>query len=172
VPGLNRLAALLLALALLAGGLLAAVEVVLVGLGWSSPVIDRAGWYRSLTSIRFSDGGFLAVAAGVALVGLLILLLQLRRWRPTRLPVAAGGWHVQRRSAERVLAGVAGDQPGVVRASVRLRGRRGGWWPAVSAVGDPRAERQVAAAVQAELARLSGRGDRVDVRIAPDRRVA
>lgn len=170
---LNRLASLLLGLALLAGGLLVVVEAVLVGLDREPLVIDRQGWYETLTSTRFSDGDFLAVAIGVGVLGLLILVLQLRRWRPTRLSVpVAEGWHVQRQSAERVLAGAAGGQPGVASARVRIRERRTGWHPYVTAVGDPTARPRVEDAVRAELARLAGHSNGIDVTIVKKRRVA
>lgn len=169
---LNRVASLLLALALLAGGLLAVVEAVLVGLDRSPLLIDRQGWYESLTTTRFSDLGFLLVAIGVALLGLLVLLLELRRWRPTRLPVpVADGWHVQRRSAEQVLAGAARGQPGVTSARVRIRERRGGWHPFVTAVGDPAARPGVEAAVREELTRLAGHSNGIDVNLVQKRRV-
>lgn len=170
---LNRVASLLLALALLAGGLLALVEAVLVGLDQPALVIDREGWYETLTSTRFADGGFLAVAIGVGLLGLLILVLQLHRWRPTRLAVPdAAGWHIQRRSAERQLASVATGAPGVDRASVRLRERRGSWHPSVTAVGDRNAAPRVAAAVRSELTRLAGHSNGVAVSMVQKRRVS
>jgi hypothetical protein len=170
---LNRVAGLVLALALLAGGLLAAVEAVLVGLDRPPVLVDRQGWYQTLTSTRFADRGFLAVAAGVALLGLLVLALQLHRWRPTRLPVPdAEGWYVQRRSAERLLAGAAASQPGVDTATVRLHARHGTWRPSVSAVGDPAAEDRVAAAVRAELVRLAGSSDGIEVNLVRKRRVS
>lgn len=169
---LNRMASLLLALALLAGGLLVAVEAVLIGLD-RSPLLIDPGWYENLTTTRFSDRSFLLVAIGVGLLGLLILFLQLRRWRPTRLAVPNGyGWHVQRRSAERALAGAASGQSGVDSASVRIRERRGLWHPFVTAVGDPQSKPQVEAAVRAELARLAGHSNGVDVTMVQKRRVS
>lgn len=170
---INRVASLLLALALLAGGLLAAVEAVLVGFDRAPLLIDRQGWYERVTTTRFSDTGFLVVAIVVGLVGLLVLVLQLRRWRPTRLSVpAAKGWHVQRRSAERLLAGVAGGASGISTARVRLRERRGDWHPFVTAVGDPAARPQVEAAVRDEVARLAGHSNGVDVNVVQKRRVS
>ena len=169
---LNRLASLLLALGLLAVGVLAVGEAVAAGLD-RRLVIDRPEWYETLTSTQFSDGTVLVVAISLGLLGLLVLFLQLRRWRPTRLPVpGVAGWHVQRRSAERALAGVAGEQPGVATASVRLRSRRGSWRPYVTAVGDPDARPQVEAAVRAELARLAGQRNGIDVSVVQKRRVA
>lgn len=168
----NRLASLLLALALLAGGLLVAVEAVLIGLDRAPLLIDR-GWYQDLTGTRFSDRSFLLVAIGVGVLGLLILFLQLRRWRPTRLAVPVGpGWHVQRRSAERALAGAATGQSGVDSASVRIKERRGVWHPFVTAVGDPQARPGVEAAVRAELARLAGHSNGLDVSMVQKRRVS
>jgi hypothetical protein len=85
---------------------------------------------------------------------------------------AADGWHIQRRSAERLLAGAATGQPGVTSARVRIRERRGGWHPLVTAVGDPAAGPRVEAAVRAELARLAGHSNGVDVNVVQKRRVA
>lgn len=170
---LNRLASALLALVLLAGGLLTAVEALLVGLDRGPLLVPRQEWYETLTTTNASDWTFRAVAIGVGVLGLLILAFQLRRWRPPRLRVPlADGWHVQRRSAERALASAAQGQPGIAAATVRLRERRGTWRPAVTAFGDPAARPQVEAAVRGELARLAAGANGIDVRVVQKRRVS
>ncbi|SCL33316.1 hypothetical protein GA0070624_4711 [Micromonospora rhizosphaerae] len=166
----NRVATLLLAVALLAGGLLVAVEALLAAVG--SPGLLLPRWYATLTGTRWQDGSVRAVAAGVTLLGLVILAAELRRWRPTRLRLTEDdGWHLHRRSVERRLARAARSVPSVRRARVRIRRRGDAWRPRVTATGDPAAVSDVEFAVHRELDRLAApsRG-RIEVRLIPARR--
>ncbi|GAB2954269.1 hypothetical protein GCM10027280_48300 [Micromonospora polyrhachis] len=169
----NRLASLLLALALLVGGLLIVAETILAGWDRAPAVIDRTGWYDGLTGTRLDDSRTQAVAIGVTALGLLILLSQLRRWTPERLSVTLGDqWHLHRRSVERRLAGVAGEVPGVTSASARIRRRGRGWQPRIRVVGDPSVRPAVEQAVRRELDRIAApQTAAVDVDLARGGRV-
>ncbi|MBJ7603815.1 MAG: hypothetical protein JF888_11570, partial [Candidatus Dormibacteraeota bacterium] len=85
----NRLLALLLALLLITAGLWAlAISLArALSIGW------RPDWLhffdqslhqglRTLSTLQLGDGRVLAVAAGLAILGLLLLLLELRPWPP------------------------------------------------------------------------------------------
>ncbi|MGW4297972.1 hypothetical protein ACWEH1_33835 [Micromonospora chersina] len=83
----NRVATLLLAVALLAGGVLVAVAGLLAALGRPGPL--PAGWSATLSAVRWRDAPVRTVAATVTLLGLLLLVAELRRWRPARLRLTA-----------------------------------------------------------------------------------
>ncbi|SBT42342.1 DUF6286 domain-containing protein [Micromonospora narathiwatensis] len=166
----NRIATLLLAVALLAGGTLVTVEALLAASGHPGSLVQR--WYAVLTTTRWQDAPVRAVAAGVALLGLVLLVAELLRWRPVRLRLAEDdGWHLHRRSVERRLARVARAVPSVHRARVRLRRRGDDWRPRVTATGDPSARADVEFALRWELDRLAApRRDPIEVRLIPVRR--
>ncbi|SCG67978.1 hypothetical protein [Micromonospora inositola] len=168
----NRVATLLLAVALLAGGILVAVEASLAALGRPGLLLPRG--HAALTGTRWQDAPARTVAAAVTLIGLVVLAAQLRRWQPTRLRLDGDdGWHLHRRSVERRLARAVRSVPSVRRARVRIRRRGDAWRPRVTATGDPAARSDVEFAVHRELDRLAAptRG-RVEVRLVPARRAA
>jgi hypothetical protein len=166
----NRLGSLLLAFVLLAGGLLLAAEGVAAALD-RPLLIDRAGWYATLTGARLDHPVVRAVLIAATVVGLLVLAAQLRRWTPERLAVQFGdGWHLQRRSVERQLASTADGVPGVSSARARIRRRGTSWRPRIRAVGDPAVRPAVERAVREELARLSApQTDPVQIEMVPQR---
>lgn len=168
----NRLATLLLAVALLAGGLLVAVEATLAALDRPDLLLDRTGWYVTLTTTRLADPAVRAVTTTVILLGIVILTAELRRWRPERLRVAErDGWYLHRRSVQRRLAGAARAVPGVRRTRVRIHRGGAGWRSRVTATGDPTARAAVEFAVRQELDRLAAPlPARVDVRLDRRRR--
>ncbi|MFC4020102.1 DUF6286 domain-containing protein [Micromonospora sp. GCM10011542] len=170
----NRVASLVLAAALLAGGTLVATEALLATLGGPALLLERTGWYDTLTTTRLSDPAVRTAATATVLLGLAILLAQLRRWTPVRLRTdERDGWHLHRRSVERRLADAATAVPGVRRATVRLRRRGAEWRPRVRASGDPAARPEVEFAVHQELHRLAAPGSgRIEVRLLPRRRAA
>ncbi|MFE9655083.1 hypothetical protein [Micromonospora sp. NPDC006431] len=166
----NRVATLLLAVALLAGGALAVAEGLLAALGGPGPLVHR--WYATLITTRWQDAPARAVAGGVTLLGLVVLVAELRRWRPARLRLAEDDrWHLHRRSMERRLARAVYAVPSVRRARVRLRRRGDSWRPRVTATADPAARADVEFALRRELDRLATpRRGRIDVRLLPARR--
>ncbi|MEO3775076.1 Asp23/Gls24 family envelope stress response protein [Micromonospora sp. B9E7] len=170
----NRAASSLLAVVLLTGGTLLAVQALLVTLGSPAALLARTGWYDALTSTRWDDPGVRAGAGAAVLLGLVILVAQLRRWTPVRLRAdEREGWHLRRRCVERRLTDAAGTVPGVRRARVRVRRRGDQWRPRVHATGDPAARAEVEFAVRQELRRLaSPRTGRIEIRLLPRRRPA
>jgi hypothetical protein len=169
---INRTASLLLAVSLLGGGLLIAAEAALAALRRPPLLIARDQWYHALTTTRLGDPAVRTVALAATLCGLLILLAQLRRWRPDRLGVRLGdGWHLQRRSVERRLANTADEVRGVTKARARIRGRAMAWRPRIHAVGDPSARPAIELAVRRELDRLAAPAtERVRVELVRDLR--
>ncbi len=166
----NRIATLLLAVALLAGGALVAVGALLAAAGHPGPLAHR--WYAALTTTHWRDAPVRAVAAGGTLLGVIALVAQLRRWHPVRLRLTENdGWHLHRRSVERRLARAARTVPGVRRARVRVRPHGDAWRPRVTATGDPSARADVEFTLRRELDRLAApRRGAVEVRLLPARR--
>ncbi|MBT8225191.1 MAG: hypothetical protein HKP61_08305 [Dactylosporangium sp.] len=151
---LNRLTLVLLAIALLAGGLLVAVEGALAAAGRPG-LVPRESWYRTLTTTEVGDRWPLGVALGLGVLGLLIVGAQVRPWIPDRLAIMIDGWQVQRRSAERHLADAIAQVTAVtnVRATLRGRGRR--WRLRIRAAADADSRPAVAEALDRALLRLS-----------------
>lgn len=128
----NRIIAVILALVLLLGGLLAAVEIVLAQLGRPPWLVPHEQWSSWLGEQTWNAGLIRAVLAGLAVVGLLLLLVALRRGRPGMLPLPARtpdtptGVRVfaSRRGVEKTLAAAARRTNGVRSAGARLTRRR------------------------------------------------
>lgn len=155
---LNRVLATLLALALLLGGLLAVVEIVLAQLGRPSWLVPHEQWSSWLAGQTFPDGVVRAVLIGLAVLGLVLLVLALRRGKPgsVQLPSRTDGVRVSasRRGIERSLATAARRADGVRSARARA-GRRAMRVKAVTALraaGD--LQQPVTAAVAARLEQL------------------
>jgi hypothetical protein len=88
---LNRFVSALLALALLAGGLVLAAEIVSAAFGRDEPLVlpwDR--WYDDATTTPWSDPDVRLVCAALVVAGVLLLLLEAARRRPTAIPMSAG----------------------------------------------------------------------------------
>ncbi|MGI5520731.1 Asp23/Gls24 family envelope stress response protein [Micromonospora sp. CA-259024] len=170
----NRVASLLLSVALLSGGALLAVQALLVTLDRPAPLLARTGWYDTLTTTRWQDSGVRSAAGAAVLLGVVILAAQLRRWTPVRLRInERDGWYLRRECVERRLTDAAGTVPGVRRARVRVRRHGDEWRPRVRATGDPAARAEVEFAVHQELHQLaSPRTDRIEIRLLPRRRPA
>jgi uncharacterized protein DUF6286 len=155
---LNRVLATLLALALLLGGLLAVVEIVLAQLGRPSWLVPHEQWSSWLAGQTFVDGAVRAVLIGLVVLGLVLLVLALRRGKPgsVRLPSRTEGVHVSasRRGIERSLATAARRADGVRSARVRA-GRRAVRVKAVTALRSTgELQQPVTAAVTGRLEQL------------------
>lgn len=166
----NRLASLLLGLVVAAVGVLIGLEAVMVLRGDAPMLLPLSGWYRQLRELTFGDGVVLAVAIGLAVLGLVLLIVQLRPWRPVRVPVTVDeDWYVQRRGAERGVVQAVDGVYGVTQAKVRV-GKR--WRCRVWAAGDAGSRSEVTAVVTDELERMSAPDDhRIRVRMSRPRRV-
>ncbi len=122
----NRVLAAVLALALLVGGLLVAVEIVVAAFGRDPWVVPHDRWYRSVLEHSWDDDASRWVFIGLVLAGLVLLGLQLARRRPVTLPLAAGGAPADlgRRSMERSLVRTATSVDGVTKAKARVSAER------------------------------------------------
>ena len=125
---LSRLIALAVALALVVGGVLVAVEIVLAELGWQPWVVPHDQWYEEGRQNAWSSSSVRALFLALAVVGLVLLLLQATKRRPLALlmerrqdghPVAVG-----RRSLEQSLVRSITRVAGVAAAKVRLSENR------------------------------------------------
>jgi hypothetical protein len=162
----NRLAAVLLALVLVAVGLFAVVQTVsgLLGRPWPVTLARR----EELATVELSDRRVLVTSIVVGLVGLIMLVAQLSPRRQQRLPVAVGpDWWVRRRSVER-RSSAAGLGGGAQRARASVGGDATRW--KVRVTGEAPADRKatVEQAVRSELATL-GAPDEVAVTTALSR---
>ena len=122
---LNRLVSALLALALLAGGLLVAAEIASAAFGREEPLLlpwDR--WYDEATTTPWSDPDLRLGFAGLVLAGVLLLLLEAARRRPTAVPLAPAGDGVDadldRRGLEAWLGQRLETVDGVATAKARI----------------------------------------------------
>lgn len=123
-----RVLAVLLAAGLLALGVLVTVEIGLAALGrpaWVLPYSDVATALRGQT---WDSVAARAAAAGLCLLGLLLLLPALKRGRPTELPLTPQTEgvdpYVSRRGLQRTLDAAAGRVDGVRKARVVVGRRR------------------------------------------------
>ena len=154
---LNRVLAALLALALFLGGLLAVVEIVLAALDRPSWLVPHQQWAQSLTGETFGSGVVRAVLIGLVVLGVLLLLVGLRRGKPGSIPLPARTDGVQvtasRRGLERSLATSARRADGVRSARAKV-GRRTVKVRATTAVRSGDLQQPVTAGVTERLAEL------------------
>ncbi len=123
---INRLVAALLALALLVGGLLVAVEIVVAGFGHRPWVLPHDHWYRSARLRSWESAPPRWTFISLVAAGVVPLFLQVARRRPTALALATGATPADlgRRSLERSLSRVATEVDGVSAARVKVDGER------------------------------------------------
>lgn len=170
----NRALAVLVSLALVAVAALTAVEVVRWSLDEPYWLVPWGSWGGWLADVRADDPALVAAAAGVALVGLLLLVFELKPRRPNSLAaapllpdvhtvVSRKGLSSAATTAARSVSGIASAEASVRRSRIdvtaRTRARDGG-----------KAMRErVRTAVEASLADLElQRRPRVRVRLAEE----
>jgi hypothetical protein len=169
----NALLSLLLGLALVAGGILVAVEAVATAVGAGPFAIPVTSWASLLEHRQLHDPWAIAGFAAATGVGALLLLTELRPWRPLRLAIGVDGptsWWLSRRSVEEQVqrATLAAAPAWHAAASVRPRHRR--WEVRLRAVARTDARPAIAQAAEAGLARLGApQESRVRLRIRPPR---
>ncbi|MEX5719280.1 DUF6286 domain-containing protein [Geodermatophilus maliterrae] len=124
----DRVLAVLLAVAGSLFGVLVVVEVVVAALERPAVVLPHgpvAGWLRENP---WSAGIVIAIAVGLLVLGLALLLAELKRRRRTELVLVSSDPAVtttlSTRSLARVLERAATATPGVERAEARARARR------------------------------------------------
>jgi hypothetical protein len=118
----NRVLAAVLALGLLVGGLIVAVEIVVAGFDRRPWVLPHDDWYRSARLRTWDSAPPRWIFIGLIAAGLLLLLLQLARRRPTTLALTPGAVpaDIGRRSLERSLAREATTVDGIAAAKAKL----------------------------------------------------
>ena len=150
----TRVVAALLALALLAGALLTLVELILAALDRRPWVVPHAHWRQWLVEHSWDDATIRAVLVGLVVIGLVLILLGLRRGRPgsIELPPDLPGVHVRasRRSVEMSLAAAAARVTGVTDAQASA-GRRSVRVTARTLTSQPELQQHVTAAVAGRL---------------------
>jgi hypothetical protein len=123
---LNRLLAALLSLALIVIGVLVVVEVVAQRLG-KHPVI--ADWHPSYDWARrteWQQGSVRVTCIVLAVAGLLLLALELKRSRPSRLTVDSGvaDTAYTRRGVAAAVGKAVGDVDGINSTRVKVKRRK------------------------------------------------
>ena len=121
----RRVLSVLLALVLLLGGLLVAVEIVLALLGRQPWVIPSDDWSAQVRDQTWADTTVRAVLVGMVVVGLVLLIVGLSRGRPSALtlPARADGPErvtvtASRRGLERTLEQAVREADGITGAKV------------------------------------------------------
>jgi hypothetical protein len=122
VPGV------LVAAVLAVAGILGAIWAVSAALGhplWTVPHGDLGGPLQN--TVHWADSGTIAVGAGVAFIGLVLVLIGVTPGRPRAVPLASGDSAlvigVSRRNLRHSLSWLVEDVPGIDSAKVRT-GRR------------------------------------------------
>ncbi len=130
----TRVVSALLALALLFGSLLAVVEIVAAAMGRGYVLVPYHEWTDWLRTHSWNDGIVKVLLGGLVVLGLLLLMLAIRRGKPAALTLRnrTDGVDVSasRRSVEKSLAtaaartsGIAGASASVGRRSARVNAR-------------------------------------------------
>ena len=124
----NRLLSVVVALALIALAVVVPVEIARAALGRPPWLVPFESWRSTLLATTWQDGWVRAVLVGLVLLGLLLLLVQLKPRRPGTLGlqpltenVSAG---TTRRSLQQSLSHAATEVDGVARASAKAGRRR------------------------------------------------
>jgi hypothetical protein len=170
----NRIGGLLLGIVLLAAGVVTIAETIALWAwhrSWPLPVMQ---WRRHLTATQWADRRVLVASVIVLVVGLLVLIAQLRRNRPAHLETALNTgddvWVIRRHGVERQAADAVRTIRGVEAATATATGTEDHWQLSVAAtaVGDVVDTEDVRQAVQAKLRNL-GASEEVPVRVSVTR---
>jgi hypothetical protein len=158
---INRVASAVLGLVLIVVGLLIALETAWIAAGRAPLWFALDRWYANLTHRTLGSLAFLLTAIVVGVVGLIILALQLRSWKPDRVVTGPddrarrdGRWWLHRRSIERRAATTASAVTGVNHARAKVLGRPQRWHLRLAAAGLSERRDAVNRAVREELQRL------------------
>lgn len=170
----NRVLAAVLALGLLAGGLIVAAEIVVAGFDRRPWVLPHDDWYRSARLRTWDSAPPRWIFIGLVAAGLVLLFIQLAGRRPTALALTHGAVpaDVGRRSLERSLAREATSVDGIAAAKAKVgrdkaevvasspRRQTGDLGPVVSQALDRRMAAIGLARPPAVRVKVHGRGDR------------
>jgi hypothetical protein len=162
---INRLLALILGAAILAGGLLVMLEAIWAWTGSGFVWIPGQQWLRSFKTTEWSHNLVIAVSIGVALIGLILLVAELRPQRRRLAPFETDhdSWWLLRRSTEssldRRLETVVPTSP--IRTRLDTKGR---WRLKVTARAAASTRPTLEAAARTELERLHAPKTKVQVK--------
>ena len=151
----NRLFALVLGAAILAGGLLVMLEAIWAWTGSGFVWIREQTWLHAFKTTEWSASLVIAISIGVAVVGLLLLVAQLRPQRKRLAPFATehDSWWLLRHSTEgyldRRLETAVPTSP--IKTRLNPKGR---WRLKVTARAAASTRPTLEAAAQTELERL------------------
>jgi Ni/Fe-hydrogenase subunit HybB-like protein len=164
---LNRPLAFLLALALIAGCVIVISEVFGVAVGKSPLLVHWTTWYQWAHRTRWNAGVIRVWSAVLIIIGLVILAVELKPSRVTRLPLRSGDdatdAAVTRRGLAGTLRAAATGVDGISSATVKVRRRDARITAASGARARPAAEAMTEPVTQALRARL----DALDLRHPP-----
>ncbi len=151
----HRVLAALLALALLFAGVVTIVEIVLATLRRAPWLVPYRQWAQWLSQHSWNDSVVEAGLVLIALIGLLLLFLALRRGKPGTLPLSSRTQGVQvsasRRSVEKAVAAAASRTSGVTNATASARRRAVRVDAQTTMRSQSNLQQQVAAAVRERL---------------------
>jgi Ni/Fe-hydrogenase subunit HybB-like protein len=168
---LNRPLAFLLALALIAGCVIVIAEVIGVAVGRSPLLLHWTTWYQWAHRTTWNAGVIRVWSAVLIIIGLVILAVELKPSRVTRLPLRSGDdatdAAVTRRGLAGTLRAAATGVDGISSAAVKVRRRRARIIAASGARARPAADAMTEPVTQALRARL----DALDLRHPPQLKV-
>jgi len=164
---LNRPLAFILAAALIAGSVVIIAEVIGFAVHHSPLLVHWSTWYRWGRKTRWDDFVIRVWSAVLIIVGVVVLGLELKPRRATRLPLRSGDdatdAAVTRRGLARMLRASATGVDGISSAAVKVRRGRASITAASAARGRPAAEALTEPVTQA----LSGCLNGLDLRHPP-----
>jgi Ni/Fe-hydrogenase subunit HybB-like protein len=164
---LNRPLAFILAVALIAGCVIVIAEVIGHAAGRSPLLVHWTTWYQWAHKTQWDAGVVRVWSAVLIVIGLLILAVELKPARVTRLPLRSGDdatdTAVTRRSLAGMLRAAATTVDGISSATVKVRRRRARVTAASAARRRAAAEALTEPVTQALRARL----DALDLRHPP-----
>ncbi len=181
---LNRLLSVLLALGLIVSGAWALTRSVADAMGvqglpaiyeTATLAVQRAA--TALVGVSVASPIALGTWGGLLVIGLLLLVAEVRPWPPARVQLAqADGvtWRADRASVERGLSRLLLRRTSASRARTRLRPGKASWRVTIDAEAAPQDREELVHQAQLAVKRL-GRPDgavELRVRVHPTRRVA
>jgi hypothetical protein len=163
----NRPLALILALALLAGSVVVIAEVIGSAVNNSPLLVPWPTWYHWASTTRWDAMVVQVWAAVLMAVGLVLLVLEVKPRRKTRLPLGSADQAteatVTRRGLARMLRAEAARVDGITGATARVRRHRA----RVTASSSARGQAAAAALTEPVTRALRARIDDLDMRHAP-----
>jgi hypothetical protein len=162
----NRLVALVVGAVLIAGGALVVVEAVWAWTGSGFVWIPGQAWLTSFKTTPWSYNVAIAISIGVAIVGFLLLVIEVRprRNRVAHYQTDHGTWLLLRRSTEAHLSRRLETAVPTSPIKTRLSPRSLRWRLTVTARAARSTRPALEAAARAELDRLHAPSVRVQVR--------